>query len=361
MFKMDEDLQDTIRELSEIYDKDSEDSFISLYVNNKDDEKFIKKRVNDCITVLKNEELENFEKTIEKVEDAIKKHGVAKSVAVFASEKNSFLKVIELPIDVDNQLIVDSSPYLRPLIRIMDEWESFTLLLMNTHFAKIFKVEMGEVGDSKKISKDIMNKHKKGGWSQARFNRLRKGAIDHFYKEIIDELQDKEHEHIIIAGPGQAKIHFQKMLPQHLQEKIVNVLDIDIDDQDDLLKKSLMIISEDENKRSEEATKLLKQEILKEGLGVYGVEETLQAAKNGQIELLIVEKDHRIPGWICENCQLVKPGYKDKCPYCNNETSKVDMIEEIIEFAERTDAKIEFTSDEEIGKLGHVGAILRYK
>lgn len=358
---MNSDLQNTIRELSEIYDKDSEDTFISLYVNQNEDEKFIKKRVNDCITVLKNEELENFEDTIEKVEDAVKKHGFSKSVAVFGSEKNNYLKIIDLPIDVNNQLIVDSSPYLRPLIRIIDEWESFTLLLMNTHFAKIFKVELGRIGNSKKISKDIMNKHKKGGWSQARFNRLRKGAIEHFYKEIIDELTDKEHEHIIIAGPGQAKIHFEKMLPQHLQEKIVNVLDIDIDDQDQLLKKSLRIISEDEKNRSEEATQLLKQEILKEGLGVYGVEETMQAAKNGQIELLIVEKDHRIPGWICENCQLVKPGYQKECPYCKKSTSKVDMIEEIIEFAQRTDAKIEFTEDKEISKLGHIGAILRYK
>jgi len=39
----------------------------------------------------------------------------------------------------------------------------------------------------------------------------------------------------------------------------------------------------------------------------------------------------------------------------------VDVIEEIIEFAERTDADIEFTDDEEISNLGHIGAILRFK
>jgi hypothetical protein len=36
------------------------------------------------------------------------------------------------------------------------------------------------------------------------------------------------------------------------------------------------------------------------------------------------------------------------------------MIEEIIEFAERTDATIEFTDDEELAKLGHVGGLLRF-
>ena len=110
-----------------------------------------------------------------------------------------------------------------------------------------------------------------------------------------------------------------------------------------------------------EAVKILKQEILKDGLAVYGVKETKDAVKNGQVELLIIEKDYKIPGWICENCQVVKKGIKKECPYCGNKTSKVDMIEEILEFAERTDSEIEFTDDEEIANLGHIGAILRFK
>ena len=105
----------------------------------------------------------------------------------------------------------------------------------------------------------------------------------------------------------------------------------------------------------------LKQEILRDGLAVYGPEETLQAVKNGQVELLIIEKDFKLRGWLCENCQTVGRGKKLKCPYCDNKTSDVDVLEEILEFAERTDADIEFTDDEEIAKLGHIGAILRYK
>ncbi len=49
------------------------------------------------------------------------------------------------------------------------------------------------------------------------------------------------------------------------------------------------------------------------------------------------------------------------CPVCGEPVSEADVIEEIIEFAERTDAEIEFTDDIEISKLGHIGGILRYK
>ena len=105
----------------------------------------------------------------------------------------------------------------------------------------------------------------------------------------------------------------------------------------------------------------LKQEILKDGLAVYGIEETLTAARNGQVELLLIEKDYKPKGWICEHCQLAETGTVKKCPNCGNNVSEVDVLEEILEFAKRTNATVEFTSDPELADLGHVGALLRFK
>jgi len=357
---MTEKLNDFIRELSEIYDKDSEDTFVSIYLNKNFNEKFIQRRVKDIESILNKNLLKNFQNSMIDIQKIIKQKNKT-SIAIFCSHKNNFLKYFLLDLDIKNQIIVDSSPYLRPLARINDEWESFTLLLVNTNYAKFFSVSLGKIEKTKRLSADIMNKHKKGGFSQARFNRLRKGAINNFFSEVIESLQKRVDERIIIAGPGQAKIQLKKMLPRHIEEKVIEIIDIDIDDENELLKDSISLISQKEKEKSDEAVKLLKQEILQDGLAVFGLEETLKAVKNGQVELLIIEKNKKIPGWICENCQVVKKGFKNKCPYCKNKTSKVDVIEEILEFAERTDSEIEFTENEEIANLGHIGALLRYK
>jgi peptide chain release factor subunit 1 len=258
-------------------------------------------------------------------------------------------------------MVVDSSPYLRLLARIQDEWESFTLLLISSNYAKMFSVSMGEVKSTKKLSADIMNRHKKGGWSQARFNRLRRGAIHAFFSEVEEALKKMADERIVLAGPGQAKLQFREMLPKNLKDNIVDIIDIDIDDEVELMKKSKNIISEKEELKSHEAVELLKTEILKDRLVVYGIKETLDAVKNGQVELLLLEKNYTPRGWICENCQVVEERIRQTCPYCGRKTSEVDIIEEILEFAERTDADVEFTDDKELAKLGHVGAILRFK
>ncbi len=65
---------------------------------------------------------------------------------------------------------------------------------------------------------------------------------------------------------------------------------------------------------------------------------------------------------ICEKCQAVDSGVKGRCPYCGSRTSEVDVIEEIIEFAERTGTKIEFVGDNLIlDEPGGVGGLLRFK
>ena len=357
---MTEDLEKLVRELSEIYDPNSIDSYVSLYFSKGKDSKFLDRRLRSCRTILKGEALKNFDLTFEKIEDTLKLN-IGNNVAIFASNKHNFLRSVSLPIQIENEFVVDSSPYIRPLARIIDEWESFTLVLVSSNYAKIFSVSMGKTDDTKKLSADIMNKHKKGGCSQARFNRLRRGAIHAFLKEVVEDLQKRADERIIIAGPGNAKDQFIDLLPFDLKKRVVDILDMSVDDENKLMKESINLISEIEQRESHEAVQHLKEEILKDGLAVYGFEDTLKAVKNGQVELLIIEKDYKQRGWICENCQVVGEGIKTSCPYCGKNTSEVDVLEEILEFAQRTDANIEFTDDEEISNLGHIGAILRYK
>ena len=357
---MSKNLTEFIKKLSEVYNPDSEDTYVSLYLNKDSNTKFIDRRVRVCKSILKGDELKNLSDTMKDISSVLREN-TGDNIAIFASHRYDFLEYIPLSVKIGDLLIVDSSPYLRPLARIQDEWESFTLLLINSNYAKIFSVSLGEVEDTKKLSARIMNKHKKGGWSQARFNRLRRGAIHAFFSELKEALQKRSDERIILAGPGQAKLQFVDMLPKNLKDNVVEIVDIDVDDEADILKESKRLISGREEQKSHEAVRQLKEEILKDGLAAYGVKETLTAVKNGQVELLIIEKDYRSRGWVCENCQVVEEGVHKMCPYCGKKTSEVDVIEEILEFAERTDADVEFTDDEEIANLGHVGAILRFR
>jgi peptide chain release factor subunit 1 len=362
-----------IKNLSEIYDSGSRESFVSLYMNlEKTNERFIEKRKKACRSVLKgnSELIGNFDKTMQNIEKYLgmngREHG-QKGLAIFASNEYEFFRAYKLGVPVDDLMVVDASPYIRPLAKLVEDYETFGLVILDNHRARIYVVSSGRIEDKDRIAEDIMKKHKKGGMSQARFQRLRLGAIEHFLKEVSEEmvrLFSKDNVvRIIIAGPGNAKIMLKNFLPKELKYEILDLIDMDFDEADGyLVSKAEEIILEDEKETASKNVARLKDEILKHGLAVYGLEEIIDAVKNGSIELLLISNGYRLRGWICEKCQLFDSGIKDKCPNCNGKVAEVDVIEEIIEFAERTGTKVEFVDDNSILRdLGGVGGLLRFK
>ena len=105
-----------IKELSEIYDPENRDSFISLYLDiDSLDSKFVGRRKNTCKSVLKgNKELsDNFEKSIQMVEEYLNESDREKGqqgLAMFTSNIHNFFKVYKLGMPVENLLTVDTSP-----------------------------------------------------------------------------------------------------------------------------------------------------------------------------------------------------------------------------------------------------------
>lgn len=114
----------------------------------------------------------------------------------------------------------------------------------------------------------------------------------------------------------------KNILPPSVKSKVVDIIDMDFDEAEGrVVSITEEIVLKNEKETSKKNVSRLKDEILKDGLVVYGLKETRDAARNGQMELLLVSKDYKIKGWICEKCQSVDTGAKKKCPYCGSKTS----------------------------------------
>jgi len=357
---MTKDTCDTdLGELAAIYDKESKNTFVSLYYDGRD-AKFLGRRRQAIHHFLSGEEQENFDQTMDQITRYLTENRLY-DFALFASHKHDFFKVAPFTVHPVNSLIVDSSPYIRPLAEIADNYKPFILLLLNHNQAKIYTVTCGAIIHEEELSKEIMNKHKKGGWSQARFQRLRQGSIHAFFVEVLEELEKLPSDSIMIAGPGQAKHDFKKLLPSSLAHRLVGVLDADFQDHPTLFRDSQKVIREQEKKVHDDLLGQVKKEVLTDGLAVYGIEETKQALINGQVDVVMVEHGFRQKGWICEHCQIIERGSAKKCYNCGGDVSSVDVIEELVEMAHRMGARVDFIHSEEMEKYGHIAALLRYK
>ena len=213
---------ESLRDLVHIFDEENMDTFVSLYFDGRDTD-FIEHREEVVQSILTHDELRNFERTMKEIMAYLKKNNSA-NIAIFASDAHDFFEVVSLPGTAENALVVDTSPYIRPLAEFADEWQAYTLVLLNSNHAKIFTFSCGEIAEEEELSADVMNKHKKGGMSQARFQRLRKGSIHAFLNEVVEELAQSAEGSIILAGPGETKKKLHEMLPQKLQEDVIAVV-----------------------------------------------------------------------------------------------------------------------------------------
>jgi peptide chain release factor subunit 1 len=363
-----------IRGLAEIYDQ--LDVYLSVYLPtaSRDDEAknraFVDGRKRAIEAALPSDQKECFRETMAIVDDLLFEKPIPgeRGRIVFASAPASLLAIYRIGIEPVRAMVLDTSPFLLPLAKLRDDYSDYGVLLLDSKEARLFCVRSNVPQEMSHLSTDLMNKHKKGGWSQMRFNRLRKGAIKSFLSEVVEDVQDSCSRHqtrgIVIAGPGDAKHQLVEMLPAEMGKRVLAVVDLPIDAPGkDIVEVGDEIAIADERARSEERAEELRAEILKGGLAVRGVEETRDALNSGRVGVLVLLKDASMPGWICERCQALEARRRppEACPNCGGPTSAVDVVEELYELALRTGAEVEFVEEDSCLASGEgVGALLRY-
>lgn len=366
-----------LKELSLVYD--THDVFLTAYfpVTKRELDLFLpffERRISAMEKALEpGTLLDNLRKTVSIVEPWLSRKPIKgeQSRAIFASASKDFLDIYRLPLPVEKAVILDTSPFIKPLALLRDDHYNYGIVLLDSHRACLISVSTGTITEESCMSKDIMNKHKKGGQSQMRFQRLRKGAIQQFLSQVAEDVEKTFYKEttkywrgLLIAGPGTTKKELKEILPHHLQQDVIDMVDMEYEvNRGKLLEQTEALAMEDEASQGHERVQALMGAVFRGEGAVYGAEEVTNAVKNGRVAVLILQREKSLPGFICESCQLlfdtVPPDHK--CKYCNTDLSQVDMVEEILEFAERTDAEVEFVQDEPfLEKVGGIAALLRY-
>jgi peptide chain release factor subunit 1 len=363
-----------MRSLAEV--SDDMDIHLSIYLPTASSEEeglnrsFVSARVEAITNALAGEIEELFLNTYMMVEDLMYHDPIPgeRGRVIFASDRRDFLRSYRLGVEPPRLLVLDNSPFILPLAKLMDDFEDYGIILMDSQEAKLFSVRSRIVEEVETASIDLMNRHKKGGMSQKRFNRLRRGQIESFVSEIIDDLERLDEmgdlRGIVLAGPGKEKKLLLDALPKRLADMVIGTVDVDIDVPiHTLMARGEEIASSHEDGKERSAMDRLRSAIFKDRLATTGVDETLTALVQGRVGILLIEDHLSIKGWICERCKNVHEGtdLPTTCPECGGPTSGADIVEEMYELAERMGVEVEVVDPSAfMDSIGRVGAILRY-
>jgi peptide chain release factor subunit 1 len=347
--------------------RDEMEAFLSIYLTtiNRDDNLLVQSKLKAMKSALPGDLREAFQKTIHMIEPNLAAEVIKgeKGRVIFASAAGGFLQVFRLSVSLVPMVVLGGSPFLLPLARLKDDYQDYALLLLDSQEARLFVIRSDILEEKKKLTIDLMNKHKKGGWSQMRYNRLRSGAIKSFLTKVVEDLQGRldlgEIKGLVVAGPGGAKSQLVEMLPIVWKEKLLGVVDISMQTPGGDLVKLGSKSAREERSAELNLAKRLKETVLKGEGAAYGLAEVGKALEEGRVNHLLLSSDFALPSMICKKCHFAHQE-GETCPTCGGQMQAMNL-ERIYEQAERTGAEIVMVeNDEFLQAMGGVGALLRY-
>ncbi len=241
----------------------------------------------------------------------------------------------------------------------------------------------------------VAGKHRQGGQSAKRFQKLREMELTYFFNRVgnttreffIDTYQIKG---LIVSGPGPTKEEFVNggYLEYRLQNMILATIDSSYSGaegireafarSDDILAGFRMV----EEKKL--VDNLFREINARSGLGSYGLSEVIEHLKNRTVKTVIITDDtalHRVVA-TCKRCANEQENIvnitdvvptktaflSNPCPSCDAHDIDV-VVQDVIDYlgliATKTGSDIEVVSGTAehgnmLASLGKVGAILRY-
>jgi len=247
----------------------------------------------------------------------------------------------------------------------------------------------------KETSSGVAGKHRQGGQSAKRFQKLREMELTYYFNRVAQITREYfidiyPIKGLIISGPGPTKEEFvnNNYLEYRLQDMIISTIDASYSGAEGIREafdKSAEILS---NFRMVEEKQIIEKLFEKinsnSGLGIYGLDDIINHLKNNIVETLIITDNtelYKVES-KCNRCNYIqekiveqqkviptKTEFKNSpCPSCkaeNIETDEQDIVDYLALLAAKTGSKIEVISGNTehglmLGSIGKVGAILRY-
>lgn len=358
-----------LRQLAEM--EGPERAFLTLYVSSPEALGKLEDRVERARAFLQGEEaeLEHFEESLKLLHAWLDEKAPEEfeGLAVFTSWALGLHHGLVLPATVPDLLRVGTSPYVRPLAELQDEYETFAVVAADNKASRIFVVTASTSEEEERVSGDVKNRVKKGGWSQKRYARRRENQLHHYAKDVAERLGELRKEHdfssIVLLGSEETMHEIREALPTELADQVMGERAVDVKEGvEELVDDAYELYFEAIREVDEELWGRIREESLAGGLAVTGATRVLDALRQGRVEALLMAEETEIRGTRCHDCEHVVHGTPQTCQSCgSSDVFAIDLTEELVRLAETTSATTQFPdSIPALEEVGGVAALLRW-
>ena len=285
----------------------------------------------------------------------------------FSSQDAGLWETINLKQPLNNELVVQPKPYIRPLTTLFSTYRNYAVVLIDKAKARILESRLGEYIEHFYIKDNITESVKAGGFKGREERRVERNihqAVIRHYKQVAKmalELNQKfNFNWIILVGRKETLSEFQNHLHNYVASKIQAKVYVEPSAPlNDVLERVKLT---EEKAREKFEKNLLKELNYKKQInqGVEGIQAVLFAIGKNLIKTLIIQEDFKIKGVFCRNCNYLGLKPESECPQCGEDLERTnDIVEHLLHLVLVQGVNIEYMKNS-LSEHGGITAVLRY-
>jgi peptide chain release factor subunit 1 len=242
----------------------------------------------------------------------------AHGLAIFTASLDNVWQPLALTESVPDEVKVGRKLYLAPLVPLVGRGEGALVVVVGRERGQFYRLRAGRLEEVADHTEDQPGQHDQGGWSQARYRRHIESLVHDHRKDVADTLdrlvRQLHRPQVVVISSEETRAEFDDLLSAEAQAAIIGWTQAEAHaPASELLALATPVLERWRTEKETDALERWREEAGRNGRAAAGWEQTLEAASDGRVELLLFQEGADHPASRCPQCGriAVEDG---KCP-----------------------------------------------
>jgi peptide chain release factor subunit 1 len=242
----------------------------------------------------------------------------ARGYAVYCAGLDNVWQPLPLSERVSDLVKVGRQFYLAPLVPLIGKGDGALVAVVGRERGDLYRLRGGRLEEVANEFDETPGRHDQGGWSQARFQRHIEKLVQAHLKDVAEELdrllRQLRRPRVVIVASEETRAELDEELTNEVKEATIGWATADAHATPaQLLEKVEPFLERWRADQEASAVERWREAAGRNGRAASGWSQTLEAASDGRVEVLLFEDGANHDAWQCPACGRVaaEPG---NCP-----------------------------------------------
>jgi peptide chain release factor subunit 1 len=287
-------------------------------------------------------------------------------LAVFTAALDNMWRPRALIESVPDRVRVGREFHLAPLVPLVGRGDGALVAVVGRERGDLFRLRAGRLDEIVDRTEEVPGRHDQGGWSQSRFQRHIEKLVAEHLKDVAEDIDRRVRRmpspKVIVVCSDETRAELEEVLSSEARNAVVGWTTAEAHaSSQELLELTSPILEEARAKEEGAVMERWREGAGRGGRAASGWAETLEAASDARVDVLLYEEGAEHEAWQCPACgRLSASG--GRCPLDGTETEQRDdgldlAVHQTVAHGGTVWA---VTAHDDLGPVEGVAALLRY-